>query len=73
MQKSLKKAEKLGKRAASTGFDWPDERGVRQKIDEELEELDAACGELVLALGRSLLTRPAEPAAEERDTKRAKA
>ena len=39
---ALKKAEKLGKRAASTGFDWPDERGVRQKIDEELEELDAA-------------------------------
>ena len=24
------------------GFDWPDERGVRQKIDEELEELDTA-------------------------------
>jgi ATP diphosphatase len=39
---ALKRAEKLGRRSASMGFDWPDERGVRQKIDEELEELDTA-------------------------------
>jgi ATP diphosphatase len=39
---ALKKAEKLGRRSASIGFDWPDKRGVRQKIDEELEELDTA-------------------------------
>lgn len=39
---ALKRAEKLGKRAASTGFDWPDAEGARQKIDEELTELDLA-------------------------------
>jgi ATP diphosphatase len=39
---ALKRAEKLGKRAASTGFDWPDAAGPRQKIDEELAELDLA-------------------------------
>ena len=39
---ALKRAEKLGKRAATGGFDWPDETGVRQKIDEELAELDEA-------------------------------
>lgn len=39
---ALKRAEKLGKRAAATGFDWPDAAGVRQKVDEELEELDEA-------------------------------
>ena len=39
---ALKRAEKLGKRAASVGFDWPDADGVRAKIDEELGELDAA-------------------------------
>ena len=42
---ALKRAQKLGKRAASVGFDWPDTRGVRQKIAEELAELSAAeCG-----------------------------
>lgn len=39
---ALKRAEKLGKRAATTSFDWPHERGARQKIDEELAELDEA-------------------------------
>jgi len=39
---ALKRAEKLGKRAATSGFDWPDEKGVRLKIDEELAELDEA-------------------------------
>ena len=33
---------KLGKRAASVGFDWPDVAGVRAKVDEEVAELDAA-------------------------------
>lgn len=42
---ALKRAEKLGKRAARVGFDWPDSRGVRNKINEELVELSAAeCG-----------------------------
>ena len=39
---ALKRAEKLGKRAASVGFDWPDAQGVRNKIGEELTELSAA-------------------------------
>jgi MazG family protein len=38
----LTRAAKLGKRAAGVGFDWPDARGVRAKVDEELDELDAA-------------------------------
>jgi tetrapyrrole methylase family protein/MazG family protein/ATP diphosphatase len=39
---ALTRATKLGKRAASVGFDWPDWRGARAKIDEELSELDDA-------------------------------
>jgi MazG family protein len=38
----LSRAAKLGKRAATVGFDWPDAAGVRAKIREELAELDAA-------------------------------
>ena len=40
---ALWRAEKLGKRAAAVGFDWPDAIGPRDKIDEELRELAAAC------------------------------
>jgi ATP diphosphatase len=39
---ALKRAEKLQKRAARVGFDWPDAAGPRAKIDEELAELKAA-------------------------------
>jgi ATP diphosphatase len=39
---ALKRAQKLGKRASSVGFDWPDTTGVRHKIAEELAELSAA-------------------------------
>src|SRR3954470_24613466 len=38
----LSRAAKLGKRAATVGFDWPDVAGVRAKLDEEVGELDAA-------------------------------
>ena len=41
----MKRAEKLGRRAASVGFDWPDTSGVRDKIEEEFGELDDACRE----------------------------
>ena len=41
---ALKRAQKLGKRAHTVGFDWPDRRGVREKIREELDELEAAVG-----------------------------
>ena len=39
---ALTRAAKLGKRAATVGFDWPNVAGVRAKVDEELGELDAA-------------------------------
>ena len=39
---ALKRAEKVQKRAARVGFDWPDAAGPRAKIDEELGELQAA-------------------------------
>jgi len=39
---ALKRAQKLGKRASRVGFDWPDQTGVRAKIDEELQELEEA-------------------------------
>jgi MazG family protein len=38
----LTRAVKLGRRAAAVGFDWPDVAGVRDKVDEELAEADAA-------------------------------
>lgn len=36
---ALMRAEKLQKRAARTGFDWPDADGPRAKIVEELDEI----------------------------------
>jgi len=39
---ALTRAVKLGKRAARIGFDWPDAQGPRDKIAEELAELDHA-------------------------------
>lgn len=42
---ALLRAQKLGKRAARTGFDWPDATGARAKIDEELAEIEAATPE----------------------------
>ncbi len=41
---ALTRAQKLGKRASLVGFDWPNRRGVRDKIHEELEELEGAVG-----------------------------
>jgi ATP diphosphatase len=38
---ALERAANLQRRAARTGFDWPDKSGPRAKIDEELAELDA--------------------------------
>ena len=36
---SLMRAEKLQKRAAKEGFDWPDTKGVMAKVYEELDEV----------------------------------
>jgi nucleoside triphosphate diphosphatase len=41
---ALARAEKLGKRAARVGFDWPDLAGVLAKIREEIDELEGAAG-----------------------------
>ncbi|MEM6856267.1 MAG: nucleoside triphosphate pyrophosphohydrolase [Pseudomonadota bacterium] len=39
---ALMRAQKLQKRAARTGFDWPDPSGSKAKILEEVEELESA-------------------------------
>jgi MazG family protein len=39
---ALVRAVKLGKRAATVGFDWPDAAGPRAKLLEELAEVEAA-------------------------------
>jgi tetrapyrrole methylase family protein/MazG family protein/ATP diphosphatase len=39
---ALMRAQKLQARAARVGFDWPDTRGVIDKIKEELAEVEAA-------------------------------
>jgi ATP diphosphatase len=38
----LQRAERLTEKASRIGFDWPDIKGVRAKLDEELKELDEA-------------------------------
>lgn len=53
---SLKRAEKLQKRAAQVGFDWPDLPPVLAKLEEEVAELKA---ELAYFKGRDL--REPEP------------
>jgi tetrapyrrole methylase family protein / MazG family protein len=39
---SLLKAHRLSQRAAGLGFDWPDIRGVLEKVHEELAEVEEA-------------------------------
>jgi ATP diphosphatase len=39
---ALKRAQKLGRRASLSGFDWPDQIGVRNKIHEEMAEVEEA-------------------------------
>jgi ATP diphosphatase len=39
---ALSRAQKLQKRAAGVGFDWPDMRGVLDKLEEEVAEFVAA-------------------------------
>lgn len=54
---ALMRAQKLQKRAARDGFDWPDRSGPEAKIAEEIEELRAAsldqlveeCGDFLFA------------------------
>jgi MazG family protein len=62
---ALLRAQRIGEKAAAVGFDWPDARGVREKIDEELQEIEEAIakggdpaelehevGDLLLAVSR---------------------
>ena len=44
---ALERATKLQKRAARTGFDWPDVEGPKAKIAEELAEIETAPLEMV--------------------------
>lgn len=44
---ALERAAKLQKRAARTGFDWPDIEGPKAKIHEELAEIAAAPPEMI--------------------------
>jgi MazG family protein len=39
---ALTRAQRVGEKVARVGFDWPDARGSRGKVNEELGELDAA-------------------------------
>jgi len=68
---ALERANKLQKRAARTGFDWPDTSGPRAKVIEELDEVDQApadereeeVGDLLFAvvnLARKLKIEPEE-------------
>lgn len=41
---ALQRAERLTEKASRVGFDWPDLKGVREKLDEELRELEEAIG-----------------------------
>ena len=69
---ALLRAEKLQKRAARTGFDWPDPSGSEAKIAEELQEFKSApadhkleeAGDLLFALVNFLRAHkiPAEDA-----------
>ncbi len=48
---ALLRAEKLQKRAARTGFDWPDVSGPRAKIEEEIAEVEAPDADVVEEIG----------------------
>lgn len=39
---ALYRAQRMGDKTSRVGFDWPDGRGARHKLDEEMRELDAA-------------------------------
>lgn len=44
---ALLRAQKLQNRAARVGFDWPNAAGAREKIDEELAEIEAASADMI--------------------------
>lgn len=68
---ALLRAEKLQKRAARVGFDWPGPSGPRAKIDEELaeaesasdQELEGEIGDLIFAVVNWARHRGVDPEA----------
>jgi len=42
---ALSRAQRMSDKVSKVGFDWPDARGSRSKVAEELAELDQAVGE----------------------------
>jgi ATP diphosphatase len=55
---ALLRADKLQRRAARTGFDWPDASGSRAKVFEEIDEVDRAAtdAERIEEIGDLLFT-----------------
>jgi len=41
---ALTRAQRVGEKSATVGFDWPDTKGPREQLDEEIGELDEALG-----------------------------
>lgn len=39
---ALQRAQRMGEKVSRVGFDWPDSRGSRDKVSEEIRELDEA-------------------------------
>ena len=73
---SLARAEKLTKRAAKVGFDWPDVPAVMAKVSEELDEVTAATsaaerheevGDLLFAIANLARHLGVDPEAALRD------
>ncbi|WP_448585882.1 nucleoside triphosphate pyrophosphohydrolase [Thermaurantiacus sp.] len=73
---ALMRADKLGRRASSSGFDWRDAAGAEAKVREELAELRAAGdgpaaheegGDLLFAVANLLRRRGIDPEAALRD------
>lgn len=72
---ALSRAVAIGEKAARVGYDWADAGGVRDKIDEELRELDAAAspedearelGDLLFAIASFARKRGHDPEASLR-------
>jgi MazG family protein len=70
---ALLRAVRIGEKAARVGYDWPDASGAREKIDEELRELDLAgedreaaeseIGDLLFAIASLARKRSIDPEA----------
>jgi len=76
---ALVRAQKLAKRAATVGFDWPDRHAVLAKLREELDEVEAAetdaerheeIGDLLFAVANLARHLGVDPEAALRDANR---